>query len=51
MLRTHPMRASVALPLAAAVVAANRRPQTLEFVCLDRRLAEAAEREGFQVLP
>jgi len=45
----HPLRAADALQLAAALVAAEGEPATLEFVTLDRRLAGAAEREGFPV--
>jgi hypothetical protein len=47
---THPLRAADALQLAAALVAAEENPATLEFVTLDERLAEAARREGFRVL-
>jgi predicted nucleic acid-binding protein len=50
LLRAHPLRAADALQLAAALVAANQQPGTLEFVCLDDRLADAARREGFPVL-
>lgn len=46
-LRVHDLRAADALQLAAAFLAAERRPPTLEFVCLDQRLALAAQREGF----
>ncbi len=46
-LRVHPLRAADALQLAAALVAAERRPPTLAFVTLDARLREAASREGF----
>jgi uncharacterized protein len=49
-LRAHPLRAADALQLAAAYVAANEVPSSLDFVCLDRRLAEAAAREGFNVI-
>ena len=45
----HPLRAADALKLGAALVAAEGDPSTLEFVTLDRRLADAAEREGFPV--
>ncbi|MGQ0463959.1 MAG: type II toxin-antitoxin system VapC family toxin [Sporichthyaceae bacterium] len=51
LLRTHPLRAADALQLAAAIAAAEGRPDSLEFVCLDQRLREAAQREGFPVLP
>jgi predicted nucleic acid-binding protein len=50
LLRTHDLRAGDALQLAAAFVAAESRPATLDFVCLDRRLGEAAQREGFSLL-
>ena len=50
-LRTHPLRAADALQLAAALAAAEEQPATLDFVCLDSRLAAAARREGFPVLP
>lgn len=46
----HPLRAADALQLGAALVAADGDPQSLEVVTLDRRLAEAARREGFPVL-
>ena len=50
LLRTHPLRAADALQLAAAVVAAEHRPEALPFVTLDQRLADAAGVEGFQVI-
>jgi predicted nucleic acid-binding protein len=46
----HPLRAADALQLGAALVAADGDPQSLELVTLDRRLAEAAQREGFPIL-
>jgi uncharacterized protein len=46
-LRVHPLRGADALQLAAAFIAADRRPPSLKFVTLDERLAEAARREGF----
>ena len=46
-LRVHPLRAADALQLAAAFVAADRRPPSLEIVTLDERLASAARKEGF----
>lgn len=53
LLRVHPLRAMDALQLAAAVTAAQALggPEALPFVCLDRRLSEAAAREGFPVEP
>ncbi len=50
MLRVHPLRSMDALQLAAATIAAENRPSLLEFVCLDKRLAQVAQREGFQVI-
>ena len=50
LLRVHPLRAADSLQLAAAVVAAENRPSSLEFVCSDRRLADAARRENFPVV-
>ncbi len=49
-LRLHSLRAGDSLQLAAAFMAAENRPSTLEFVCLDDRLGGAARREGFPVL-
>lgn len=49
-LRVHQLRAADALQLAAAFVAAERRPSTLELVTLDERLAAAARKEGFMVV-
>ena len=49
-LRVHPLRAADALQLAAAFVAAERRPPSLEVVTLDDRLAAAARREGFTLI-
>jgi len=46
-LRVHPLRAADALQLAAAFVAAERRPSSLELVTLDDRLKAAAHKEGF----
>jgi predicted nucleic acid-binding protein len=49
-LRVHPLRAADALQLAAAFVAAERRPASLEVVTLDDRLAVAARKEGFVLI-
>lgn len=49
-LRVHPLRAADALQLAAAFIAAERRPSSLEMITLDDRLASAAQKEGFTVL-
>ena len=50
LLRVHPLHAADSLQLAAAIVASEHRPSTMEFVCLDARLALAAQREGFNVI-
>jgi predicted nucleic acid-binding protein len=49
-LPVHPLRTADALQLAAAFVAAERRPSSLELVTLDDRLATAARKEGFMVI-
>jgi hypothetical protein len=49
-LRVHPLRAADALQLAAAFVAAERRPASLEVISLDDRLSAAARKEGFLVV-
>jgi predicted nucleic acid-binding protein len=50
LLRAHPLRAADSLQLAAALIAADHDPSTLEIVCLDAQLTSAARREGFAVL-
>ena len=49
-LRVHPLRAADALQLAAAFLAAERRPSSLEVITLDVRLADAARKEGFELI-
>jgi len=49
-LRVHPLRAADSLQLAAAFLAAERDPASLEMVTLDDRLAAAARKEGFAVI-
>jgi predicted nucleic acid-binding protein len=49
LLRVHVLRAADALQLAAAYLAAERRPPTLAIVTLDQRLREAAQKEGFEL--
>lgn len=51
MLRVHALRAADALQLAAAVVAADQDPTGLDVVCLDGRLGNAYQKEGFSILP
>ena len=50
LLRVHPLRAADALQLAAAFMAAEQRPASLDVVTLDDRLAAAARKEGFAVI-
>ena len=49
LLRVHRVRAADSLQLASALLAAERRPASLEFVTRDARLETAARREGFPV--
>jgi predicted nucleic acid-binding protein len=50
LLRVHPLRAADSMQLASALIAAGSNVREWGFVCLDARLCEAAEREGFKVL-
>lgn len=49
-LRVHPLRAADSLQLAAAFVAAEHRPASLEVITLDDRLGAAARKEGFALI-
>lgn len=51
LLASHPLRAADSLQLAAALVWCDDTPRDETFVCLDARLREAAQREGFAILP
>ena len=50
LLARHPIRAADAAQLGAALVVNEQLAGPLRFVCLDHRLAEAAEREGLRIL-
>lgn len=50
LVRVHPLRTGDALQLAAALVACEGDPGSLEIVTLDERLADAARREGLTLL-
>lgn len=50
LLSRHPLRAADAAQLASALLVAEPAPASLCFVCLDERLALAAELEGLRVL-
>jgi hypothetical protein len=47
----HPLRSADSLQLASALVWAQGHAAGKTFVCTDRRLRDAAGREGFLVLP
>ena len=49
-LARHPLRAADADQLGAALLVADPNPSSLQMAVLDNRLAEAAAREGLQVL-
>jgi len=49
LVQRHPLRSADAFQLAAALEWAKQHPRGRRFICLDRRLAEAAWAEGFQV--
>jgi hypothetical protein len=51
LLPLHSLRAADGLQLAAALVAVEGLPAGEPFVCLDRRLREAAHLQGFAVQP
>ncbi len=50
LLARHPLRAADAVQLASALLVAGDDARSVPMVCLDRRLAETAEREGLTVL-
>jgi predicted nucleic acid-binding protein len=49
--QTHDVRTADAMQVAAATVLSDGEPASLPLVTLDDRLALAARREGFPVLP
>lgn len=49
-IRVHDLGASDAFQLAAALAASERNAEALPFVCFDRRLTQAARREGLFVI-
>jgi uncharacterized protein len=49
LLRVHSLRGADSLQLAAALIASEGLPASLNVVTLDERLASAARREGFVV--
>ena len=51
LIAVYPLRAADALQLAAALTWCENQPWNERFVCLDKRLRDAARKEGFSVLP
>jgi len=51
LLNLHPLRAADAFQLSTGLIWCGERTISAGFVCLDSRLREAADREGFNVLP
>ncbi|MEW6366174.1 MAG: type II toxin-antitoxin system VapC family toxin [Acidobacteriota bacterium] len=51
LLRVHPLRAADALQVAAALLWSGPSPRGHVLICLDRNMRNAAEKEGFTVLP
>lgn len=51
LLARHPLRAADAGQLGAAQLVQEQLNEPLDFVCLDNRLGNVAELEGFRVLP
>lgn len=49
-LAREPVRAADACQIGSALLVADGDPSFLDFVSLDRRLSDVAEREGFRVL-
>ena len=50
-LSIHPLSAADALQLAAALLWAGKTPSGQRFACLDLKLREAAQKEGFSLWP
>lgn len=50
-LAVHSLRSADALQLAAALIYCNEQPREELFVCLDERLRQAAQTEGFTLVP
>ena len=50
LLRVHPLRSADALQLAAALIASEEEPASLDVVTSDARLEAAAQQEGFLVV-
>ena len=46
----HPLKAADSLQLSAAIWA-GRNPKGYRFICLDKKLRDAAQKEGFTIIP
>jgi predicted nucleic acid-binding protein len=51
LLSVHPLGSADSFQLAAALIWAQENPTGLEMVCLDQSLGEAAQKEGFVLIP
>ena len=47
----HPLKAADSLQLSAAIIWAGRNPKGYSFICLDKKLRSAAQKEGFTIIP
>lgn len=47
----HPLKAADSLQLSAAIIWAGDNPKGYQFVCLDNKLRNAAQNEGFLIIP
>lgn len=50
LLENHALRAADSMQLAASLIWCEQRPTRRNFICGDRRLAEAADQTGFSVI-
>ncbi|MDD5704927.1 MAG: type II toxin-antitoxin system VapC family toxin [Kiritimatiellae bacterium] len=50
LLRVHPLRAADALQLSACLAASDASGRSMTLVCADKRLCEAADKEGLTVV-
>ncbi|MGA1842313.1 MAG: type II toxin-antitoxin system VapC family toxin [bacterium] len=51
LISVHPLKAADSLQLAAAIIWSGKSPKDYHFVCLDKKLREAALKEGFTIVP
>ena len=51
LVQNYPLQTAESLQLAAAFVWVGKTPRGHEFVCLDSRLRDATQKEGFIILP